>query len=291
MFGKICMFSKKSYLFKRRWPLIGIVCLLLLVIMSAILFVPSIKGRGNPSSLSSSHRFGQTATADMVVPTLTATPSLTPTPIFSDDFVESNQNQGWALSGQNDTSGYLRTMANNQLVLSDTNHQILIESLPTTATFSDFSLTATFTLLKGDGNDSVGLYLRGDSNLDHDYRIDIFGDNRFAIKKELLNPDKTAQTDILTGPTLSPLLMPKNQANTLTVMMKGPFMVLAINGTIAASLVDADYSHGQIALFVNNGSTSDGVSASFSSVRVDPAPAQLPGFPAYPPTPTVTPQN
>jgi hypothetical protein len=176
-------------------------------------------------------------------------------------------------------------------VLSDTNHQILIESLPTTATFSDFSLTATFTLLKGDENDSVGYYLRGDSNLDHDYRIDIFGDNRFAIKKELLNPDKTAQTDILTGPTLSPLLRSKSQANTLTVMMKGPFMVLAINGTIAASLVDADYSRGQIALFVNNGSTSDGVSASFSSVRVDPAPNQLPGFPAYPPTPTVTPQN
>jgi hypothetical protein len=181
-------------------------------------------------------------------------------------------------------------MDNNQLVLSDANHKILIESLPTSATFSDFSLTTTFTLLKGDENDSVGLYVRGDSNLDHDYRIDIFGNNRFAMNKELLNPDNTARTDILDSPTSSPLLMPKNQANTLTVMMKGPFMVLAINGTIAASLVDADYSHGQIALFVNNGSTSDGVSASFSSVRVDPAPDQLPGFPVYP-TPTVTPQN
>ena len=73
MFGKICMFSKKSYLFKRRWPLLGIVCLLLLVIISGILFVPNIKGSGNPSSRPSSHRFGQTATAGMVVPTLTAT--------------------------------------------------------------------------------------------------------------------------------------------------------------------------------------------------------------------------
>ncbi len=289
MFGKISMFSKKSYLLKRKWPLLGIICLLLLILMSAIFFVPGIKGDGNSTSHSSSRHFGQTATTDITTPTLNATPSFTPTPLFFDDFMASKQ--GWALSGENDTSGYLRTRVNNQLVLSDTNHQILIESLPTDVTFRDFSLTVTFTLLKGDENDSVGLYLRGDSNLDHDYRIEIFGDNRFAIKKELLNPDKTVRTDILEGPVPSPLLMPKNQANTLTVMMKGPFMVLAINGTIAASLVDADYTRGQIALFVNNGSTSDGVSASFSSVRVDPAPDQLPGFPAYPPTPTVTPQK
>ena len=287
MFGKISMFSKKSNLLKRKWPLMGIICLLLLVLVSAIFFVPSIKGNGSSASHSSSRHFGQTATTDITTPTLDATSTFTPTPLFFDDFMASKQ--GWALSGLNDTSGYLRTRVNNQLVLSDTNHQILIESLPTDVTFSDFSLTVTFTLLKGDENDSVGLYLRGDSNLDHDYRIEIFGNNRFAIKKELLNPDKTVRTDILEGPVSSPLLMPKNQANTLTVMMKGPFMVLAINGTIAASLVDADYVRGQIALFVNNGSTSDGVSASFSSVKVDSTPDQLPGFPAYPPTPTVTP--
>jgi len=282
------MFNKKSYAFKRRWPLIGIICLLLLLIISAILFVPSIKGTGKPFSRHPSSRSGQTATPDIAATTLTPTLSVTPTPLFFDDFIENSQD--WALSGPNDISGYLRTMVNNQLILSDTNHKILIESLPTHTTFSDFSLSVTFTLLKGDENDCVGLYLRGDSNLDHDYRIDIFGNNKFAINKELLNPDKTARTQILAGPVASPLLMPKNQANTLTVMMKGPFMVLAINGTIAASLVDADYSRGQIALFVNNGSTSDGVSASFSSVRVDAAPDQLPGFPAYP-TPTVTPQN
>jgi hypothetical protein len=282
------MLSKKSYAFKRRWPLIGSICLLLLVIISGILFIPSMRSENLSSHRSSSHS-SQTATPDATVSALSPTVSLTPTPLFFDDFLESSQ--GWALSGPNDTSGYQRTMVGNQLMLSDTNHEILIESLPTNTTFSDFSLTVTFTFLKGDQNDSVGLYLRGDSNLDHDYRIDIFGDNRVAIKKEFLSPDKTAQTDILAGPTSSPLLMPKNQANTLTVMMKGPFMVLAINGTIAASLVDADYVRGQIALFVNNGLTSDGVSASFSSVRVDPAPDQVPGFPAYPPTPTVTPQS
>ncbi len=282
------MLSKKSYAIKRRCPLIAIICLLLLVIISGILLIPNIKSENTSSHRSSSHP-SQTATPDATISALSPTVSLTPTPLFIDDFLKSSR--GWALSEPNDTSGYLRTMVGNQLVLSDINHEILIESLPTNTTFTDFSLTVTFTFLKGDQNDSVGLYLRGDSNLDHDYRIDIFGDNRFAINKELLNPDKTVQTAILVGPTTSPLLMPKNQANTLTVMMKGPFMVLAINGTIAASLVDADYSHGQIALFVNNGSTSDGVSASFSSVRVDPAPDQLPGFPAYPPTPTVTPAS
>jgi 3-keto-disaccharide hydrolase len=277
------MYKKKSYTFKPRLLLIGIICLLLFLIVSSILFfVPSLKGSGNPSSHRSSLHSGQTATPDVATTTLTPISSLTPTPLFFDDFIEN--------SGQNDTSGYLRTMVNNQLVLSGTNHKILIESLPTNTTFSDFSLTVTFTLLKGDENDSVGFYLRGDSNLDHDYRIDIFGNNRLAINKELLNPDKTARTDILVSPTPSPLLKPKNQANTLTVMMKGPFMILAINGTIAASVIDVDYARGQIALFVNHGPTSSEVSASFSSVRVDPAPDQLPGFPAYP-TPTLTPQN
>ena len=96
-------------------------------------------------------------------------------------------------------------MVNGQLVLSDTNHKILIESLPTNAIFSDFALTVTFTMLKGDENDSVGLYVRGDTNLDHDYRIDISGNNKFAISKELLNPDKTARTQILAGPIASSL--------------------------------------------------------------------------------------
>src|SRR6266571_4114365 len=208
------MFNKKSYAFKRRWPLIGIICLLLLLIISAILFVPSIKGTGKPFSRHPSSRSGPTATPDIAATTLTPTLSVTPTPLFFDDFIENSQD--WALSGPNDISGYLRTMVNNQLILSDTNHKILIESLPTHTTFSDFSLSVNFTLLKGDENDCVGLYLRGDSNLDHDYRIDIFGNNKFAINKELLNPDKTARTQILAGPVASPLLMPKNQANTLT---------------------------------------------------------------------------
>jgi hypothetical protein len=275
----------KNVLFKHKWPLVGIICLLLLVIAGSILFAPNIKGDGKATS---SHHPSQTATAPIATPTPTLTPTLTPTPLFFDDFL--NGNAGWALSGPDDTSGYLRSMVNNQLVLSDTNHQILIESLPTGATFSDFSLTVTFTLLQGDANDSVGLYVRGDSNLDHDYRIELFGDNRFAIKKELLNPDKTARTDILAGPTPTSLLLPKNQPNTVTVIMKGPYMTLIINGTIITSLIDTDYTRGQIALFVNNGPTSNGVSAAFSSVQVDPAPTQVPGFPVPLPTPTVTPQ-
>src|SRR6266852_1416867 len=143
------MFNKKSYAIKRRWPLIGIISLLLLLIISAILFVPSIKGTGKPYSRHPSSRSGQAATPDIAATTLTPTLSVTPTPLFFDDFIENSQD--WALSGPN-----------------------------------DFSLSVTFTLLKGDENDCVGLYLRGDSNLDHDYRIDIFGNNRFAINKELL---------------------------------------------------------------------------------------------------------
>src|SRR6266498_3689017 len=42
------------------------------------------------------------------------------------------------------------------------------------------------------------------------------------------------------------------------------------------SVVDTDYTTGQLALFVQNSNLSGGVKASFSSVAVYPAPQQLP---------------
>src|SRR5215813_3446621 len=117
MFREIYLFSKKKYLFKRKWSLMGIFCLLLLIVMSAIFLASSMKENKNFSSHPSSRRSGQTSTIYIATPTLNATPSLTPTPLFFDDFMK--RSQGWALSGVDDTSGYLRTRVNNQLVLSD----------------------------------------------------------------------------------------------------------------------------------------------------------------------------
>jgi hypothetical protein len=197
-------------------------------------------------------------------------------PIFADYFFDNSK--GWALG---DVNGYTRSISDGQLILSGTNHKELIESLPPVNSFTsvndfkDFSITITFTLLKADKNDSMGLYLRGDSNLDHDYRIEISGGNTYSISKESLNGDTTAITPLV-EPTSTPLLRPVGEQNTLTALMKGSSLELKLNGSVEATVSDSDYTHGQIALFVEHGSTSSGVTAAFSSVEVYPAPEQSP---------------
>jgi hypothetical protein len=152
----------------------------------------------------------------------------------------------------------------------------LVESVPSSTVFSDFALTTTFTLPEGDKNDSVGLFLRGDSNLDHDYRIDIYGDSTYTVSKESLDEDNQQIIKTLVDHTQTPWLRDLRKSNTLTVIMEGPVIVLILNGAIIKSIDDTDYVHGQIALFVENGSTSDGVTANFSSIVICSAPAQLP---------------
>ncbi len=58
--------------------------------------------------------------------------------------------------------------------------------------------------------------------------------------------------------------------------MKGPQLVLLVNGTKVKSISDTNYTSGQIALYVAHGATSSGAQASFSSVAVYPPPPQLP---------------
>ncbi len=200
-------------------------------------------------------------------PTGIVSPSFTPQPLFSDTFIDNTK--GWYTGN---VPGYIRIVSGSSLTLSDTNHKVLTESLPTNQTFSDFSLTTTFSLVSADDHDSVGVYLRGDSNLDHDYRVEVFGNNTYAISKESLDVTNTQQITYLVGPQYSPLLHPNGQSNTFTLMMRGDQLEVIINGSVVNSLTDADYTHGQIALFVANGGTSPGVTASFSSIAVYPLP-------------------
>lgn len=198
-------------------------------------------------------------------PTALVSPSLTPQPLFSDTFIDNTK--GWYTGN---VPGYIRIVSGSLLTLSDTNHKVLTESLPTNQTFSDFLLTTTFSLVDADDHDSVGVYLRGDSNLDHDYRVEVFGNNTYAISKESLDGTNTQHLTYLVGPQHSSLLHPKGQVNVFTLMMRGNQLELMINGNVANSLTDTDYTHGQIALFVANGDTSSGVTASFSSIAVYP---------------------
>ncbi len=246
-----------------------VILLLLIMLLASIVFFfvrQNTRTIGNPSASPIGRHVTLTPT---VIPT--PTPSSTPQPLFSDDFTKANK--GWYLGN---SEGYTRTLSNNTLTLAATNHQLLTESLPTGAAFSDFMITITFTLMQASQSDSMGLYLRGDIYLDHDYRIDIYGNNTYAISKEYLDLDKYPQTQFLINPTKTSVLKPIGQQNTLTVIMKGPMLVLLLNGTVINTVTDQDYSSGQIALFVRNSDTSEGVEVSFSSVIVYPAPEQLP---------------
>jgi hypothetical protein len=220
---------------------VGLVALLLLLLLSSgILFVARIAD-GKELALHTG-----SGTATVTASRATPTPSLTPQPLFFDNFLDNKQ--GWYTS---DVSGYTRLIDNNVLTLADTNHKVLTESLPTSTIFDDFSITTTFTLLEADVHDSVGLYLRGDSNLDHDYRVDVFADSSYALSKESLDADHNPIITYLISPTHTSALKPLGQQNTLTVIMKGSDLTLLFNNTMVNSLIDTDYTSGQIALFVN----------------------------------------
>ena len=230
--------------------------LLLFLILGGVFL--TLRFANGKAYTSSSHQKVSTPTQ---LPTVQGTVQ----PLFSDDFADNSK--GWSVVN---VSGYMRSLQDGTLTLSNTTHNVLVESIPTRTTFTNFFLTTTVTLVQGDENDSVGLYLRGDSNLDHDYRIDIFGDNTYAISKETLNESNTLEQLYLVHPSSTPLLKPLGQKNVLTVSMQGPIMLVQINGKTVHSLTDIAYTHGQIALFVSNGQTSSGVIAKFHNLVIYP---------------------
>lgn len=235
--------------------LFSLCILLVLVLGASFLVLKFANEKAHPPSF-----HAQTPT-----PTHIPTTQGTAQPLFSDTF--SDNRKGWSVVN---VPGYMRVLHNNSLTLSDTNHNVLVESIPTSTTFTDFSLITTFTLVQADENDSVGLYLRGDSNLDHDYRVDIFGNNTYAISSEALNANNELEQTFLVQPIHTTLLNATGQKNRLSVIMKGSAMVVKINGETVRSLKDTKYTHGQIALFVANGTTSTGVTARFHDLLICP---------------------
>ncbi|MEO8970759.1 MAG: family 16 glycoside hydrolase, partial [Ktedonobacteraceae bacterium] len=210
--------------------IVSIITLVLVVIASSVLIffyrVGSKSGQPGDSA---------TETAEHGTPVSTA-PLIT-TPLFTSNF--SNVSQGWAVGS---SSGYTRAISNDTLTLANENHTTLTESLPTNLTFDDFSLTVTFTLLQVTVGDSVGLYVRGDTNLDHDYRLDFYGNSTYAISKEYLDKQNFPQESFLQPLTNTSSLRPVGEQNTVTVIMKGPDMVLIINKKVMHSVADNDYT-------------------------------------------------
>ncbi len=216
---------------------------------------------------------GKDATLTTGTQTPTPTPSATdiyletppPQAVFYDTF--KNNALGWDLS---DTTGYVRTLQNRKLTLVNTNPDTtLIESLPTNTIFDNYIVSIDLSVIKAGGSDSAGFYVRGDNNMDYDYRIDINGDNTFDIAKEYLDSKNNPHSIFLDGPRSSPALNSPGVQNMLKLTMAGPKLVLFINNMEVSSIIDGDYSTGQIALFAHAGEESKGIAVSFSRVEVD----------------------
>ena len=251
-------------LMKRRRYVIALVCVLLLLILStgAVWFVTRVNGTKGIMQTTPTRPVPAAAYAR-------ATATALATPLFIDDFT--NNKHGWSTD---DVTGFTRSVQNNTLTLIDTNHTVLVESLPTNVTFKNFSLTATFTLTQADEHDSIGLYLRGDSNLDHDYRINIYGNSTYAMSKESLDTQNNVVTTFLIPPTHTSFLNPIGQQNMINVTMNDIELTMQLNGHLVGSVTDADYKQGQIALFVSNSPASESTTATFSYIAIYPLPEQ-----------------
>ncbi len=261
------------------------IILSLAIIIGSSIIIATTRANSQENVSSAHSALQSTSTVDILstpLATAAATPivSQTPNPLFYEDFADNSK--GWAIT---DSPDFTRTLDDNKLTLAVMNHNILTETVPVSTTFGDCTININFTLLKADAHDSVGVYVRGDSLLFHDYRIDIFGDSTVALSKEYLDLNKKPQTLEFEKTARIPSLVTIKKANMLTVIMKGPYVMVQINGTTIKTLVDSDYTRGQIALFVNNGPSSDGAIAAFNSVIITGEPDQLPGLPI---SPTVT---
>lgn len=223
--------------------------------------------------------FLQTNKGKAITPTTrtaTPTPSSTaiyletppPQAVFYDTF--KNNALGWSLSKAN---GYYRTLESGKLTLMNINPgATLVESLPTNAKFDSFTVSVDLTIHNANRNDRAGIYVRGDSNMDHDYRIDVNGDNTIDIAKEYLDSNNNPRSTFLDAPHSSPALNLLGEQNAIKLVMAGPQLVLFINNVEVSSITDSEYTTGQVALFAHASEDSSGVTVVFSKVEVDKPP-------------------
>jgi 3-keto-disaccharide hydrolase len=244
-----------------------IIVMLLLLSISSFFFI--ITGRGNGSRLATN--------TEIPTPTSTPTSIYLETPPAQSEFYDTFKNNalGWSVSS---TAGYYRTVKPGALTLVNTNlDTTMVESLPTNSTFDNCTVIVNLTILKANLDDSVGIYVRGDSNLERDYRIDLNGNGTFDIAKEYLDASNNPQSAILLGPKTDPALNPQGESNTITLTMYGSQLQLFINNVKVGDVIDSDYISGQVALFTHLGGSSQDVAASFSMVEIDKISGTLTG--------------
>lgn len=202
-------------------------------------------------------------------PAPSSTPIYLETPPPQSEFYDTFKNnaQGWSVSS---TAGYYRTLKPGELMLTNTNPgTMMVESLPTNSLFDNCTVTIDFTIINISLDDSIGVYVRGDTNLEHDYRIDINGNGTFDVAKEYLDPKNNPQSALIVGPKSIPLLKPPGKRNAIALTMDGSQLQLYINNEKVDVVKDADYTAGQVALFARLGESPQNVVVSFSRVEID----------------------
>lgn len=280
------MVSEKKRPRKYSRLLIWVALILFVVLCASAISNAQIQRGGDSITGTATSAITKTATKPPATPTVAATPTIMQTPeaLFSEDF--NDNHNGWAVN----TAEYVRTLKDQKLTLSVTNHTILTENVPIETPLSNFTLSTNFTLENVGKDDKMGLYLRGDGNLDHDYRIDIYGNNTITINKEYLDATTGASQseELARISRKNSVLNPIGQENSLEVEMNGPDITLWINGVEVKTLQDYDYTTGQVALFVSNGWSSNVATVSFSSLDITSIPNPLPDVT---PSPTVSPST
>ncbi len=271
---------------KYRKLLVWVALIIFVVLCASAISNAQIQRGGDSTTGTATSAVTKTATKPPATPTVAATPTIMQTPeaLFSEDF--NDNHNGWAVN----TAEYVRVLKDQKLTLSVTNHTILTESVPIETPLSDFTLSTDFTLEKAGKDDKMGLYLRGDGNLDHDYRIDIYGNNTITINKEYLDATtgKSQSEELARVSSKNSVLNPIGQENSLEVEMNGPDITLWINGVQVKAVQDYDYTEGQAVLFVSNTLFSDVATVTFSSLDITSIPNPLPDVT---PSPTVTPSS
>jgi hypothetical protein len=238
---------------------IALIVLLFLLSISSFFFISSYRGKGS-----------QLATnTEMPTPTSTPTSIYLETPPAQAEFYDTFKNNalGWSVSS---TAGYYRSVKPGELILMNTNRDTtMIESLPTNTILANCTVIVELKILKAGLADSIGIYIRGDTNLEHDYRIDLNGDGTFDIAKEYLDSRNIPQSVILFGPKNDSALNPQGELNTIALTMDGSQLELFINNVKATVVTDSDYMAGQVALFAHLGGKSKDVTVSFSKIEID----------------------
>ena len=179
-------------------------------------------------------------------------PIATGTPLFSDRFI--TDSSGW--NQQSIPGSYAVKVGSGVLSLENDKHSLLWEPLPGTTTYSNFQLTATATLTKGDQNNGYGFYIRGAANQGNElatyYRFELYGDGSYAIFKGSTDANgKTVDTKLVNF-LINPVIAKKGMPNHIRIVARGPRMSFIVNNHILQTVVDSSYSTGSIALFVSN---------------------------------------